>query len=168
MQMGHLASFPSLKHSLLGRSRLWQLIPPPHVHAMQQLLLFPFLLQDSNAMQVWHLASLPSLKRVLLADPDWGSCPVAGLCNYATYAAVNLPQLHALDSQPLPAPAKALAQATYLKKKMYYNMRIHTLRRKAAILAHQARQGLQVRLLNLLLQQLWACISGALVRFPCI
>ena len=119
------------------------------MHAVQQL--FRFLFKNMFCMQVWHLASLPSLKQVLLADPDWGSCPVAGLCNYATYAAVNLPQLHALDSQPLPAPAKAPAQATYLKKKMYYNMRIHSLQRKAAMLTHQARQGLQVGLPNLLL-----------------
>ena len=90
------------------------------------------------------MASLPGLKQLLLTDPDWGSSPVACLCNYATYAAVNLPRLHALDSQVLPAPVKAIAEATYLKKKMYYNMRIHTLRRKAAMLAHQAKQGLQV------------------------
>lgn len=94
--------------------------------------------------QVWHLASLPSLKRLLLSDPDWGASPVACLCNYATYAAVNLPGLHALDSQVLTSHTKAVAGATYLRKKMYYNMRIHTLRRKAAALVQQAKQGLQV------------------------
>lgn len=97
-----------------------------------------------HCLQVWLLASLPGLKRLLLSDPDWGASPVACLCNYATYAAVNLPSLHALDSQVLTSPAKSTAEATYLRKKMYYNMRIHTLRRKAAALVQQARHGLQV------------------------
>lgn len=96
-------------------------------------------------MQVWHLASLPNLKELLLNDPNWGASPIARLCNYATYAAVNLPNLRALDSQPLTSQTKAVAEATYLKKKMYYNMRINMLRRKAAALAQQAEQRLQVR-----------------------
>ena len=95
-------------------------------------------------LQVWHLASLPNLSQLLFSDPDWGASPIAKLCNYATYAAVNLPNLQVLDSQPLSPQSKAVAEATYLKKKMYYNMRINTLRRKGADLAQQAQQGLQV------------------------
>lgn len=94
------------------------------------------------------MASLPNLSQLLFSDPDWGSSPIAKLCNYATYAAVNLPNLQTLDSHPLSAQTKAVAQATYLKKKMYYNMRISTLRQKAADLAQQAQQGLQVSLSN--------------------
>lgn len=90
------------------------------------------------------MASLPNLSLLLFSDPDWGPSPIAKLCNYATYTAVNLPNLQTLDSHPLSAQTKAVAQATYLKKKMYYNMRINTLRRKAAELAQQAQQGLQV------------------------
>ncbi|KAA6416898.1 MAG: Leucine-rich repeat-containing 9, partial [Trebouxia sp. A1-2] len=96
--------------------------------------------------QVWHLASLPHLEQLLFSDPDWGASPIARLCNYATYAAVNLPNLRSLDSQPLSAQTKAVAEATYLKKKMYYNMRISTLKRKAAALGHQAQQGLKVKM----------------------
>ncbi|KAL3151478.1 hypothetical protein ABBQ38_012478 [Trebouxia sp. C0009 RCD-2024] len=100
--------------------------------------------------QVWHLASLPNLSQLLFSDPDWGASPIAKLCNYATYAAVNLPNLQVLDSQPLSPQTKAVAEATYLKKKMYYNMRINTLRRKGADLAQQAQQGLQAHLAPLL------------------
>jgi len=59
-----------------------------------------------------------------------------------------LPNLCSLDSQPLSAQTKAVAEATYLKKKMYYNMRISTLKRKAAAVGHQAQQGLQVSYLS--------------------
>ena len=93
---------------------------------------------------MWHLGSLPNLKELLFNDPDWGASPIARLCNYATYAAVHLPTLRTLDSQLLTAQTKAVAQATYLKKKMYYKMRISVLRRKAAALAQQAEAGLQV------------------------
>lgn len=97
---------------------------------------------------MWHLANLPNLEQLLFSDPDWGASPIARLCNYATYAAVNLPNLCSLDSQPLSAQTKAVAEATYLKKKMYYNMRISTLKRKAAALGHQAQQGLKVSYLS--------------------
>ncbi|DBA94023.1 TPA: Leucine-rich repeat-containing protein 9 [Trebouxia sp. C0004] len=96
--------------------------------------------------QVWHLASLPNLEQLLFSDPDWGASPIARLCNYATYAAVNLPNLRSLDIQLLRAETKAVAEATYLKKKMYYNMRISTLKRKTAALAHQAQHGLKAQL----------------------
>ena len=99
-------------------------------------------------MQVWHLARLPKLEQLLFSDPDWGACPISRLCNYATYAAVNLPNLRMLDGQILTSQAKAVAEATYLKKKMYYNMRISVLRWKAAALAEQARQGLKVLVLT--------------------
>ena len=95
------------------------------------------------SLQVWHLASLPKLTELLFSDPDWGPSPIARLCNYATYAAVHLPILCTLDSQPLTAQTKAVAEATYLKKKMYYNMRINALQCKAADLAKQAEQGLK-------------------------
>lgn len=103
-------------------------------------------LTHSARLQVWHLASLPNLSQLLFSDPDWGASPIAKLCNYATYAAVNLPTLQVLDSQPLSPQTKAVAEATYLKKKMYYSMRINTLRRKGADLAQQAQQGLQVHI----------------------
>lgn len=117
-------------------------------------------LTTTIVMQVWHLASLPKLEQLLFSDPDWGASPIARLCNYATYAAVNLPNLRTLDSQPLTAQTKAVAEATYLKKKMYYNMRISTLRQKAAALAQQAQRGLEVTSQALEISQ-WH--SGAVV-----
>lgn len=117
-------------------------------------------LTHTAQLQVWHLASLPNLSQLLFSDPDWGASPIAKLCNYATYAAVNLPNLQVLDSQPLSPQTKAVAEATYLKKKMYYNMRINTLRRKGADLAQQAQQGLQVHISHRYLEdQLFAELS---------
>lgn len=104
---------------------------------------------------------MPKLEQLLFSDPDWGASPIARLCNYATYSAVNLPNLQTLDSQALNAQTKAVAEATYLKKKMYYNMRISTLRRKAAALAQQAQQGLGVG------QHTLACISIVIADSIC-
>jgi hypothetical protein len=75
----------------------------------------------------------------------WGACPVAALSNYQTYALALLPGLTSLDTLLVAAETRAAAQATYLKKQMYYNMRARNCRRAAAGLLRLADQGLQVR-----------------------
>jgi hypothetical protein len=80
-----------------------------------------------------------------LFDPFWGECPVAGLCNYQTNVLYALPALTALDTLMLADEAKGLAQATYLKKHMYYNMRIKTVRRNVASLLRTAAAGRAAR-----------------------
>lgn len=75
------------------------------------------------------LARMPRLADLALSDPDYGSCPVAALANYQTFMLTLMPRLAVLDSLLLAEEAKALADATYLKKAMYYNMRVKTLHR---------------------------------------
>eukprot|EP00955_Chlamydomonas_euryale_P087335 364283-Chlamydomonas_euryale.AAC.13 len=53
----------------------------------------------------------------------WGDCPLASLCNYQTYVLFVLPRLASLDTLLLADETKQLAEATFLKKQMYYNMR---------------------------------------------
>ena len=75
-------------------------------------------------MQVWHLATLTSLQDLCFSHPDYAPSPIARLCNYATYAAVNLPQLTSLDGLTLTASSAAVAEATYLKKKVQLLLRV--------------------------------------------
>lgn len=72
---------------------------------------------------------LPQLEDLYFGDPHFGTCPVCYLCNYQTYVLYHLPQLRRLDSIPLVEEAKKAALSTYVKKKMYYNMRIKTVQR---------------------------------------
>ena len=53
--------------------------------------------------------------------------------------------LASLDTLLLADETKALAEATFLKKQMYYNMRIKTLRRNARQIVKLAAEGRQVR-----------------------
>lgn len=54
-------------------------------------------------------------------------------------------RLTSLDTLLLADETKALAEATFLKKQMYYNMRAKTLRRNARNIVRLALEGKQVR-----------------------
>jgi antitoxin (DNA-binding transcriptional repressor) of toxin-antitoxin stability system len=119
--------------------------------------------------EVCYLARLPNLVDLCFSDPHWGECPLAGLCNYQTYVLFNLQQLTSLDTLVLSDETKQLAEATYMKKKMYYNMRIKTLRRNTSNAIRKANQGRTARVgtavavLNLLRRQLKG-IAGELAE----
>ncbi|KAG2449146.1 hypothetical protein HYH02_005893 [Chlamydomonas schloesseri] len=91
------------------------------------------------------LATLPRLTELCFSDPLWGDCPLAQLCNYQTFVLFMLPRLGSLDTLLLADETKALAEATFLKKQMYYNMRIKTLRRNARQIVKLAAEGRQAR-----------------------
>ena len=80
-----------------------------------------------------------SLRKLAFNDPDWGDNPVCDLCNYQTYVFFHLQQLSHMDTLPIPEEGKQLAEATYMKKKMYYNMRIKTLKRNTTNILRKGR-----------------------------
>lgn len=100
----------------------------------------------SNFQELRVLGRLPKLVELCLFDPMWGDSPVALLCNYQTNVLYILPQLTSLDTLILAEEAKMLAQTTYLKKQMYYNMRIKTARRNVSNVLRMAVAGKRVRL----------------------
>ncbi len=57
-----------------------------------------------------------------------------------------LPKLASLDTLLLADETKQLAEATFLKKQMYYNMRIKTMHRNARNIIKLATEGKKVRL----------------------
>ncbi|KAG6612781.1 Protein phosphatase 1, regulatory subunit [Phytophthora cinnamomi] len=75
------------------------------------------------------LMNLDQLAILVLSDPHFGDNPVCRLCNYQTYLMCQLPRLSFLDTVELSARNKQIAEATMIKKKMYYNMRIKAIKR---------------------------------------
>ncbi|KAG1695276.1 hypothetical protein DVH05_020655 [Phytophthora capsici] len=75
------------------------------------------------------LTNLDKLTFLTLSDPHFGDNPVCRLCNYQTYLMCQLPRLEFLDTLELSARNKQIAEATMIKKKMYYNMRIKAIKR---------------------------------------
>ncbi|GMF32191.1 unnamed protein product [Phytophthora fragariaefolia] len=75
------------------------------------------------------LMNLDQLAVLVLSDPHFGDNPVCRLCNYQTYLICQLPRLSYLDTVELSARNKQIAEATMIKKKMYYNMRIKAIKR---------------------------------------
>ncbi|GMH33137.1 hypothetical protein BSKO_00971 [Bryopsis sp. KO-2023] len=96
--------------------------------------------------EVMKLAQLPKLRDLCFSDPHWGDSPLACLCNYQTYVLFTLPYLTSLDTLMLAEETKQLAEATYVKKKMYYNMRIKTMRRNAKNMIRSAKRGKEVQM----------------------
>jgi Leucine-rich repeat (LRR) protein len=82
--------------------------------------------------EILNLTPLPSLKVLCFNDPNYSENPVCNLCNYQTYMLYHIPQLLQLDTFNISEEAKNYAEATFMKKKMYYNMRIKTIKRTAS------------------------------------
>lgn len=109
--------------------------------------------------QVLNLSRCETLRTLSFSDPHYGDNPLCNLCNYQTYVLYHLGQLTTLDSMYISRESKQLAEATYMKKKMYYNMRIKTLKRNANNVIRFAHDAMQVKAghlslnLNVLLRQ---------------
>ena len=101
--------------------------------------------QISNFKDVPNLARLRRLGSLCMSDPHFGESPVCALCNYQTYMLYHLQQLSMLDSYAIADEARHLAEATYMKKKMYYNMRIKTLKRNTSNVIKKAMEARQAR-----------------------
>jgi Leucine-rich repeat (LRR) protein len=118
-------------------------------HALDALsALHSLNLADNNIghfREVQHLARVTSLRDLSLSDVHWGGNPVCSLCNYGTYALYSLPQLELLDAVPLNEDSKTAAEATFMKKRMYYNMRIKTLKRNTSNVIRRAGVALRSR-----------------------
>ena len=85
-----------------------------------------------NFKEVLNLNRLPNLRICTFQDPHYGENPICNLCNYQTYVLYHLPNLSKLDTLYISDDAKAFADATFMKKLMYYNMRIKTIQRNAS------------------------------------
>ncbi|RLN49307.1 hypothetical protein BBJ28_00007190 [Nothophytophthora sp. Chile5] len=106
------------------------------------------------------LTNLDQLDVLMLSDPHYGDNPVCRLCNYQTYLMCQLPQLRYLDTVELSARNKQIAEATMIKKKMYYNMRIKAIKREiharikhAETIRNQAEHHIEVSVAALVRQK---------------
>ena len=85
-----------------------------------------------NFKEVLNLNRLPQLSSCSFSDPHYGENPICNLCNYTTYVLYHLPRLHRLDTDEISDDSKNFAEGTFMKKRMYYNMRIKTIQRNAS------------------------------------
>jgi len=87
-----------------------------------------------------NLSTLRKLTKLTLQDAHWGSNPICALCNYQTYVLCHVQFLTSLDNNVVTPAAHATAEATFIKKKMYYNMRIKTLKRSSSAVIKRASE----------------------------
>jgi len=99
--------------------------------------------------EIASLARLSHLKTLCLADPHFGENPLCALCNYTPLALHQLRHLDVLDTVILSDEERAAAEATFLKKRMYYNMRIRTIHRNTTNVLRKASAALSSQLQDL-------------------
>jgi hypothetical protein len=85
-----------------------------------------------NFKEVLNLNRLPCLSICTFNDPHYGDNPICNLCNYSTYVLYHLPRLYRLDTEMISDDSKNFAEGTFMKKRMYYNMRIKTIQRNTS------------------------------------
>jgi Leucine-rich repeat (LRR) protein len=98
-----------------------------------------------NFKEVLNLNRLTKLQSCIFSDPHYGDNPICNLCNYQTYILYHLPNLNRLDTMLLSEDAKHFAEATFMKKRMYYNMRIKTIQRNASNISKVLKISKKVR-----------------------
>jgi hypothetical protein len=69
--------------------------------------------------EIPFLNKLKNLKNLSFKCPYFSDNPVCNLCNYQTYALYHLNSLKQLDSMIVTEEARKMADATFLKKKMF-------------------------------------------------
>eukprot|EP00397_Hematodinium_sp_SG-2012_P001379 GEMP01001381.1.p1 GENE.GEMP01001381.1~~GEMP01001381.1.p1 ORF type:complete len:1576 (+),score=324.31 GEMP01001381.1:1-4728(+) len=77
---------------------------------------------------IFHL-QCPNLRELHLSDGDWGTNPVTTMRNYNTFFLFHLPRsIEIMDQNKLDKNAHNEAESTLLKKRLFYNMRVKTLK----------------------------------------
>lgn len=92
-----------------------------------------------------NLNRLPNLRVLAFYDPHFGDNPICNLCNYQTYVLYHLRNIIKLDTLIISDEAKSFAEGTFMKKKMYYNMRIKTMSRTFSTLCKLLKKGKKIK-----------------------
>ncbi|KAI9104748.1 hypothetical protein DFS34DRAFT_575701 [Phlyctochytrium arcticum] len=88
----------------------------------------------SSFREVLFFARLPKLTSLCLSDPNFADNPICSLCNYQTHVIYHLPKLRWLDTLEVTEESRRIINSTVMKKRMYYNMRIRTIKRNTNFL----------------------------------
>ncbi|KAJ3126543.1 Leucine-rich repeat-containing protein 9 [Nowakowskiella sp. JEL0407] len=88
----------------------------------------------SSFRDILHLSRLKNLTTLNLSDPNFADNPICLLCNYQTHVIYHLSGLKYLDTLDVTDESRKIISATVLKKRMYYNMRIRTIKRNTNFL----------------------------------
>ena len=99
-----------------------------------------------NFKELLNLNLLPKLVRATFFDSHYGDNTICNLWNYQTYALYHLTQLEKLDTLYINNDAKAFVEATFMKKRMYSNMRIEKYKEMRQTLLNWFKQVNKIKL----------------------
>jgi hypothetical protein len=78
-------------------------------------------------------------------DPHFSENPICSLCNYQTYVLYNLRNITRLDTVFIEPKVKDLTENTFLRKTMFYNMKIKTIKRSFSSLVRLAKKAFTIK-----------------------
>lgn len=96
--------------------------------------------------EILNLTRLPKLEILSFYDPHYGDNPICLLGNYQTFVLYHLSNITQLDTLWVSENARNLAETTFMKKKMYYNMKIKTILRCFSSVFHLMKRAKNVKL----------------------
>ncbi|KAG9392582.1 Leucine rich repeat [Carpediemonas membranifera] len=96
--------------------------------------------QLSSFSEIPKLRAMTSLISLSLDDAMAKPSPISRLCNYSVYTVYNLRTLQVLDGSPVDVETRQAAEATYIKKRMYYLMRSKILDRTFIAASNQIKE----------------------------
>lgn len=102
-----------------------------------------------NLKELLNLNRLQKLRVTAFLDEHYGENPICNLCNYQTYVLYHLPKLEILDMMVISEDSKALAEATFMKKRMFYNMKIKTMQRIASNIVKSVKGSKRLKIFKL-------------------
>ena len=135
----------SLQTLWLGSNQIRTLqgVQFPAAKSLREINLADNLLIGFHEIQI--LTDISSLRVLWFDDPHFGPNPMCSLANYQTQVLVALPELEELDCVEITAETKQIAHSTFIKKKMYYNMRIKTIKRSTSAAGKSAARARKQR-----------------------
>ena len=83
----------------------------------------------SDVDEIKHIRELTGLKVLYFFDPHFGENPICKIYNYQTYMLFHFDFLDKFDNLNINDDSKRSAVIEFKKKRIYYNMRIKTLKR---------------------------------------
>lgn len=82
--------------------------------------------------EIQKLAQMDNLTSLYLADPNFGESTLCSLSNYSVFMLFILKNIKVLDGVTITPELRNMSETTFLKKKLYYTMKIKTLQRAVA------------------------------------
>jgi Leucine-rich repeat (LRR) protein len=113
----------------------------------------------TSFQEVKRLALMKSLSDLSLADPNYGESTICSLTNYSVFVLFMLKKLKVLDQIQITSELRNSSENTFLKKKLFYTMKVKSVKRAVAALVKSITEEAYLKM-----QENWKFILSKLIK----